>query len=455
MLDIIILAAGEGKRMNSALPKVLQPVGGRPMLAHLIDTVRELSPEAIRVVIGAGADQVREKLDAADIDWVLQEERLGTGHAVMQAMPDIDPEARLLVLPGDMPLIRATTLKQLLQSGADLAVLSFLADDPAGYGRIVRNAEGSFRAIREHRDASDDELVINEVNSGVLYAAASNLTAWLDRIRADNAQGEYYLTDCVGIAVAAGHNVDAVLAGQAEELLGANDRSQLAGLEQVFQQRARQQLFDQGVTLLDPASVQVRGRVRCGRDVIIDTSVVLNGDIELGDGVSIGPGCVLTNSRLAPGTRLEAYCVLEGVMTSGACTIGPFARLRPGTRLAEGVRIGNFVETKNARFAAGAKASHLSYVGDAEVGERANLGAGTITCNYDGANKHRTDIGDDAFIGSNTALVAPVRIGQAATVGAGSVITQGVPDGRLALARGRQRIIEGWQRPVKKDSKDS
>ena len=451
MLEIVILAAGDGKRMKSSRPKVLQPIGGRPMLVHLIDAAEALDPERIHVVIGAGAEQVREVLAERSVEFTTQERRLGTGHAAMQALPAIDTQAKVLILPGDMPMIRPETLKPLLESDADLAVLSFLADDPAGYGRIVRKPDGALAAIVEHKDAGPEELAINEVNSGVMCAAASAWSDWLGRVGADNAQGEYYLTDCVAIANAAGQRVEALIADSAEELMGANDREQLADLEQVFQTRARRELFARGVTLADPDSVFVRGRVSCGRDVRIEPGVVLAGDVALGDEVVIGPGCVLTDCDLASGTWLEPYCVLEGVRTTGPCSIGPFARLRPGTELAEGVKVGNFVEIKNARFASGSKASHLSYVGDAEVGERANLGAGTITCNYDGANKHRTEIGADAFIGSNSALVAPVVVGEGATIGAGSVITHSAPEGHLTLARARQKTVEGWQRPRKRD----
>jgi bifunctional UDP-N-acetylglucosamine pyrophosphorylase / glucosamine-1-phosphate N-acetyltransferase len=449
MLEVVILAAGEGKRMNSARPKVLQPVGGRPMLAHLIETVGRLQPDAIRVVIGAGADQVREVLADAPVEWVLQDQRLGTGHATQQALPAVDSEARVLVLPGDMPLVAAETLKKLLDSQVDLSVLSFRAEDPTGYGRILRDGD-RVTGIREEKDASEAERCIDEVNSGVLAAGAADLADWLDRIRADNAQGEYYLTDCVALAAADACRVEAVLADETDELLGANDRIQLATLEQVFQSRARVRLMAQGATLLDPGSVQVRGEVTVGCDVVIDAGVILEGRVVLGDDVSIGAGCVLSDCELAPGTRIHPYCVLEGAKTTGACSVGPFARLRPGTELAEDVKIGNFVETKNARLAAGAKASHLAYVGDAEVGAEANLGAGTITCNYDGANKHRTLIGENAFIGSNSSLVAPVEIGAEATIGAGSVISGQAPAGQLTLGRARQRTIDGWKRPVKK-----
>ena len=450
MPEIVILAAGDGKRMNSSRPKVLQPVGGQPMLAHLLEAVGQLGPDGIRLVVGAGADQIKDALPQFSGEFVLQAERLGTGHAAQQALPAIDPQTRVLILPGDMPLIRAQTLEQLLTCPADLAVLSFVATDPTGYGRILRDEQDRVRAIREQRDASEAERAVREVNSGVMCARAGDWMAWLDRVRPDNAQGEYYLTDCIGLAAADGRSVEAVVADDEGELQGANDRRQLAELEQVYQRRARGALMDSGVTLPDPDSVQLRGRVVCERDVVIDANVTLEGEVWLGEGVIIRPGCVVGDSELAAGTRLEPYCVVEGVRTTGACSIGPFARLRAGTELSEGVRIGNFVEVKKARFESGAKASHLSYIGDALVGAQANIGAGTITCNYDGVNKHLTEIGAEAFIGSNSALVAPVKIGERATIGAGSVIGRDAPDDQLTLARARQRSIEGWRRPEKK-----
>ncbi len=452
MLNAIVLAAGEGKRMKSRRPKVLQTIGGRPMLRHLIESLDALETEQILVVTGSGAEQVEASLEDSGCRFIRQAERLGTGHAVMQALPKVPDDARVLILPGDMPLIRPETLKSLLDSQADLALLSFMADDPTGYGRILRDAQGRVLAIREQRDASADELSVNEVNSGVMCARAGDLSRWLDQISDDNAQGEYYLTDCIAIAAGEGRRVDAVVAPDAEELMGANDRAQLARLEAVFQNRARQALMAQGVTLADPSRVIVRGRINCGQDVFIDADVLLQGDVTLGDNVQIGQGCVLGNCSLASGTQLAPYTVIESASTTGACTVGPFARLRPGTELAEGVKIGNFVEVKNARFERGAKASHLSYVGDARVGEGANLGAGTITCNYDGVNKHRTRIGKDAFVGSNTALVAPVEIGDGATIGAGSVITQSAPADALTVARARQRSFKAWKRPEKKDN---
>ena len=455
MLHVVILAAGEGKRMRSAQPKVLQPLAGRPMLCHLIDTVASLSPARIDVVVGAGAEQVEQALSpyAAQlpVHFPMQRERLGTGHAAQQALAHqaVDDSSRVLILSGDMPLVRAETLQALLASEADLALLSFMADDPTGYGRVLRDEAGAVIGIREQRDANDSELAIQEVNSGVLCATTGALRQWLAAIKSDNAQGEYYLTDCMAIAAGKGYRVEALPVAAADELMGANDRAQLAALEQAFQQRARQALMADGAQLLDPDTVYVRGAVTVGADVCIDAGVVLNGEVCLGEGVSIGVGCVITDTELAAGTRVEPYCVLDGVRTEGACQVGPFARLRPDTVLSAEVRIGNFVEVKNSHFATGAKANHLSYVGDAEVGAAANIGAGTITCNYDGANKHRTEIGAGAFIGSNSALVAPVKVGEGATIGAGSTISKDAPEQALTLTRAPQQTIPGWPRPRK------
>ncbi|PKL96655.1 MAG: UDP-N-acetylglucosamine diphosphorylase/glucosamine-1-phosphate N-acetyltransferase [Gammaproteobacteria bacterium HGW-Gammaproteobacteria-8] len=452
-LHIVVLAAGQGKRMNSSLPKVLQPVGGAPMLQHVLETALALKPEAVHVVVGHGADRVEALLSGrADprLHAVEQTRQLGTGHAVMQALPAIPDPARVLVLYGDMPLVRPATLQGLISLDARLAVMSFIAADPTGYGRILRDAEQRVTGIREQRDATLDEQRIDEVNSGVMIAGAADLRAWLERVGNDNSQHEYYLTDCVALAVADGAPVQALICDDADEPAGANDMLQLAALEAALQRRRRGALMAAGVRMLHPDSVQLRAEVAAGREVEIDQGVVLEGEIELGDGVSIGTGCVLRNVRLAAGTRIEPHSVLDGVETTGPCTVGPFARLRPGTVLAAGVRIGNFVETKNARFGEGAKANHLSYAGDAEIGARANLGAGTITCNYDGANKHRSEIGADVFIGSNSALVAPVEIGEGATIGAGSVVTGKVPGQALTVARARARTIPGWRRPRKK-----
>jgi bifunctional UDP-N-acetylglucosamine pyrophosphorylase/glucosamine-1-phosphate N-acetyltransferase len=454
-LHFVVLAAGEGKRMNSSLPKVLQPVGGTAMLEHLVRTACALDPACVHVVVGNGAEQVGELLAGLGdprLRTVEQHQRLGTGHAVAQALPHVPEGARVIVLPGDMPLIRAATLRRFAEQTAPLAVLSFVADDPHGYGRILRDDRQRVIGIREQRDADEAEAAIREVNSGVLAADAERLQGWLQRVDNTNSQAEYYLTDCIALAVADGERVEAVVCDDADELLGANDMAQLAGLERALQQRRRADLLGAGVRMAAPETVQVRGRVTAGRDVALDAGVVLEGDVALGDGVTVGTGCVVRDSRLAAGTRLEPYCVLDGAETTGAATVGPFARLRPGTVLGAGVRIGNFVETKNARLAGGAKANHLTYIGDAEIGERANLGAGTITCNYDGANKHVTIVGANAFVGSNCALVAPVAVGEGATIGAGSVVSGDAPPGALTVARARARTIPGWKRPTKDES---
>ncbi len=453
-LEVIVLAAGEGKRMNSRLPKVLQPVGGRPMLAHLFDAVAGLQPARVHCVIGSGSEQVRQAFEDRDIQWVEQHERLGTGHATIQAMPGIDSGSRVLVLPGDTPLVETRTLSLVATEGADLSILEFRPSDVTGYGRILRDEDGRVVGIREEKDASESERAIGEANSGILSARADLLAGWLERLDNDNAQGEYYLTDCIRLAAESGASVQAHLADDPEQLLGANNRRQLAVLEQAFQARATGRLLDAGVTLADPSSVVLRGSVETGRDVFVDRNVALQGQVRLGDEVTLGIGCVIVDCDLAAGTRVHPYSVLEGVRTTGACQIGPFARLRPGSELAEGSRIGNFVEMKNTRLGPGAKANHLTYLGDAEIGPGANIGAGTITCNYDGANKHTTRIGADAFIGSNSALVAPVKIGEKATIGAGSVITQAAPAGELTLARARQKTLEGWSRPVRKPPRD-
>ncbi len=450
-LHVVILAAGEGKRMKSALPKVLQPVAGRPMLAHVIATARQLAPAAIHVVYGHGGEQVRAAFaDQPDLLWVEQAERLGTGHAVQQAVPAVPDHARVLVLYGDVPLITAETLRRLLDVEAPLAVLVAELENPAGYGRIVRDAEGRVARIVEEKDADEAERAIRAVNTGIVAADAGALAVWLRELRNDNAQGEYYLTDVFALAAAEYRPADIVLVHDPLEVEGANDRWQLAQLERAYQRRAARAVCLQGARLADPSRFDLRGELIVGHDVEIDVDVVIEGRVELGDGVRIGPFCRLKDVRLGAGTEVRAHCDLEGAVVEGAAQIGPFARLRPGTVLADGVHIGNFVETKNAKLGTGSKANHLTYLGDAVVGAGVNVGAGTITCNYDGANKHVTTIEDGAFIGSNTSLVAPVRVGRDATIGAGSVITREAPAGKLSLARGRQTVIEGWERPKKK-----
>ncbi|SEI44322.1 UDP-N-acetylglucosamine pyrophosphorylase /glucosamine-1-phosphate N-acetyltransferase [Azotobacter beijerinckii] len=451
-LDIVILAAGQGTRMRSALPKVLHPVAGNSMLGHVVATARQLAPQGIHVVIGHGAERVREALAADDLNFVVQAEQLGTGHAVAQALPALSAE-RVLILYGDVPLIEADTLQRLLaQVGPDrLALLTVDLVDPSGYGRIVRDAAGQVVAIVEHKDATPEQRAICEGNTGILAVPGARLADWLGRLSNDNAQGEFYLTDVIAMAVADGLTVATEQPQDALEVQGANDRIQLAQLERHYQLRAARRLMAQGVTLRDPARFDLRGEVSVGRDVLIDVNVILEGRVTIEDGVEIGPNCTIKDSTLRRGAQVKANSHLDGAELGEGADCGPFARLRPGAVLGAGAHVGNFVELKNAVLGEGAKAGHLSYLGDAEIGARTNIGAGTITCNYDGANKFRTVMGEDVFVGSNSALVAPVTLGDRATTGAGSVITGDVPADNLALGRGRQRNIEGWQRPTKKD----
>ena len=450
-LHVVILAAGEGKRMKSTLPKVLQTIAGQPMLAHVIATARALRPAGIQVVYGHGGDAVRLAFDGqADVEWAEQALRLGTGHALQQAIPGVPPDARVLVLYGDVPLIALDTLQRLLAAPGRIAVLVADLVDPTGYGRIVRDAEGRVGRIVEHKDADEVQLEIRTVNTGILVADGEPLRRWLEQLGNDNLQGEYYLTDVFASAAAEFTAAEMVHVHDPIEVEGANDPWQLAHLERAWQRRAARALCMQGARLADPARIDIRGTVSVGNDVEVDVDVVLEGTVELGDGVRIGPFCRIKDVKLGPGTEVRAHCDLDGVVTEGAATIGPFARLRPGTVLADGVHIGNFVETKNATLGVSSKANHLSYLGDAVIGSGVNVGAGTITCNYDGANKSTTTIEDGAFIGSNSSLVAPVTIGKDATIAAGSVITHQAPAGQLSVARARQSVIDGWQRPKKK-----
>jgi bifunctional UDP-N-acetylglucosamine pyrophosphorylase/glucosamine-1-phosphate N-acetyltransferase len=451
-LSVIILAAGQGKRMASDLPKVLQPLAGRPLLAHVIDTTRSLRPAAIRVVHGHGGERVRAAIAGADIDWVLQAEQRGTGHAVGVAMPGIPDGHTVLVLYGDVPLLRAATLVDLAGRAGPttLALLSAVLPEPAGYGRVIRDAAGRVTRIVEHKDAGHEELAVAEINTGLLAAPAARLRGWLAALRPDNAQSEYYLTDCVGAAVREGCAVEAVIADTAAEVLGVNDKLQLAEVEAAHRRARATELMRSGVTIVDPLRVDIRGEVICGRDVLLDVNVILEGRVLLGDGVHVGPNCLLRNCEVGAGTVINANCVLDSSVIGSNCAIGPFARMRPGNRLADGVHIGNFVELKNSAIGEGSKANHLSYVGDTDMGARVNVGAGTVTCNYDGANKHRTTIGDGSFIGSGTMLVAPVSVGKDATIGAGSTITKPAPAGKLTIERSRQQTIENWKRPEKK-----
>ncbi|MBA4727429.1 MAG: bifunctional UDP-N-acetylglucosamine diphosphorylase/glucosamine-1-phosphate N-acetyltransferase GlmU [Pseudomonas sp.] len=452
-LDIVILAAGQGTRMRSALPKVLHPVAGQSMLGHVISTARALQPRSIQVVIGHGAEQVRQRLVGDDLNYVVQAEQLGTGHAVAQALPNLSAE-RVLILYGDVPLIEAETLQRLLQKVGpeQLALLTVTLDDPTGYGRIVRDANGEVQAIVEHKDASAEQKAIREGNTGILAVPGSRIGEWLGRLSNSNAQGEYYLTDVIAMAVADGLRVATEQPQDAMEVQGANDRIQLAELERHYQLRAARRLMAQGATLRDPSRFDLRGDVSVGRDVLIDVNVVLEGEVVIEDDVQIGPNCVIKDSTLRRGAIVKANSHLDGAVVGEGADCGPFARLRPGSTLGAKAHVGNFVEMKNASLGDGAKAGHLSYLGDAEIGARTNIGAGTITCNYDGANKFKTVMGEDVFIGSNSSLVAPLNLGDGATTGAGSTITADVPAHTLALGRGRQRNIDGWQRPVKNKS---
>ena len=449
-VSVVILAAGEGKRMKSAQPKVLQPLAGQPLLAHVIQAARRLSPAAIHIVYGNGGARVRAALAHEQVGWVEQAQQRGTGHAVLQALPHIADEQIVLVLYGDVPLIRAQTLAELLALAGprSLALLTVRLADPAGYGRIVR-AQGRVRGIVEEKDATRRELAIHECNTGVLACPARLLKRWLARVKPHNAQGEYYLTDIVAMAVKDKVAVVPLLAAEASEVLGVNDRAQLAHLEGILRAQRAHELLLNGVMLADPARVDVRGTLSHGRDVFIDVNVVFEGAVALGDNVRIGPSCVVRNSRIGAGTEVFAHCVIDSADIGADCNIGPFARFRPSATLADAVHIGNFVEVKNSTMAAGSKANHLAYVGDAQVGARVNIGAGTIIANYDGANKHRTVIGDDVHTGSNSVLVAPITVGAGATIAAGSTVIEAVPPGKLTVARARQTTIENWQRPQK------
>ncbi|WP_426687364.1 bifunctional UDP-N-acetylglucosamine diphosphorylase/glucosamine-1-phosphate N-acetyltransferase GlmU [Rhodanobacter ginsengiterrae] len=449
-LHVVILAAGAGTRMKSHRPKVLMPLAGRPLLAHVIAAARALQPAALHIVYGHGGDQVQAAFaDQADLRWALQAERLGTGHAVEQALGDIPDQARVLVLYGDVPLTRVETLQQLVQAEGGFSLLTMRLAEPRGYGRVLCDGNGYVRAVVEEKDADEVQRVVNLVNTGILIADAQALRGWIGRLDRNNAQGEYYLTDIFRMAAAENVPALSVECVDPVEAAGANNPLQLTELEAAWRQRAAQALLADGVRLVDPQRIEVRGAVTAGRDVELDIDVILEGEVVLGDDIRIGPFTRLRNVRLATGTVVQSHCDLDGVITHGPCTIGPFARLRPGTELDAGVHVGNFVETKKTRMGEGSKANHLTYLGDAEVGREVNIGAGTITCNYDGVNKHLTRIDDGAFIGSNSALVAPVRIGARATIGAGSVITRDAPDGELTVARGKQQTFEGWKRPLK------
>jgi bifunctional UDP-N-acetylglucosamine pyrophosphorylase/glucosamine-1-phosphate N-acetyltransferase len=454
-LSIVILAAGRGKRMQSDIPKVLQPLAGVPMLAHVLGLAAKLAPASIHVVYGHGGERVRELFDDGRLRWSLQSEQLGTGDALQQAMPDIPDANQVLVLYGDVPLLLAETLRGLIARAGTrgVALLTARLADPSGYGRVLRDTRGALRRIVEECDANASQRLIREVNTGVLVASALFLKDWLARLKPRNAQHEYYLTDILGMAVRQKLRIATVEATDAAEVQGVNDRLQLALAEAEYRRRRARALMGQGVTLIDPARIDLRGSIDVGRDVLLDVNVVLEGPVRLGDGVRIGPNCVLKNVSIGARTVLFANCVLQDAQIGSECQIGPFTRMRPKVRIANGVHLGNFVEIKNSDIGAGSKVNHLSYVGDSQVGSAVNIGAGSITCNYDGANKWRTEIGDGAFIGSGAMLVAPVKIGDGATIGAGSTITSDAPAEKLTLARSRQVTLEQWQRPRKNPPK--
>ncbi|MEH6625497.1 MAG: bifunctional UDP-N-acetylglucosamine diphosphorylase/glucosamine-1-phosphate N-acetyltransferase GlmU [Motiliproteus sp.] len=450
-LEVIILAAGQGTRMKSKLPKVLHPVAGKPMVGHVIDTASTLSPAKIHMVVGHGAPLLKEYLAGRTLEIAEQSEQLGTGHAVDQAMPAVDSNSTVLVLYGDVPLTRQDTLEQLVARAehGKLAILTVELEDPTGYGRIVRSAEGDVKAIVEHKDANADQLRINEINTGILALPAAWLKDWLPKLSSDNAQGEYYLTDIIEMAAKADLPITAIQPDNEQEVQGVNNRLQLAELERWHQRQQADYWMTQGATLLDPQRVDFRGDIQLGQDVTVDINVIFEGRVRVGDNVSIGANCILKDCEIAPGANIKAHSMIDESQVGEGCEVGPYARLRPGTVLAKNAKVGNFVETKKTLVGEGSKINHLSYVGDAQVGCGANIGAGTITCNYDGVNKYKTEIGDGAFIGSNTSLVAPVRVGNDATTGAGSTITKDIPDDALGVARGRQTNLNKWKRPVK------
>lgn len=450
-LEIIILAAGKGTRMNSAFPKVLQPLCGRPLLEFVLDTSATLDPARTHVVFGYGGEQVQQRFAGRPLNWVSQVEQKGTGHAVAQALPAVDKQSVVLVLYGDVPLISQTSLEPLLAIAAQnkLAILTMTLDEPSALGRIIRDADNRVAAIREFKDADESERAIHEINTGVLSVKAGHLSNWLSRINDDNAQNELYLTDIVGLAVEDGVDVVAVQAGDEMEILGVNDKAELAALERMYQQRQASALMRQGLTLADPQRVDIRGTLEIGRDCALDINTLVEGECSLGNNVSIGAHCILRNASIGDDTVIEPYSLIEDSLIGQGCQIGPYARLRPGSELKSGVRIGNFVEVKNSVIGENSKANHLSYVGDSLVGENVNMGAGLITCNYDGANKHQTIIGNNVHIGSDCQLVAPVIVNDNATIGAGTTVFRDAPAGELTLNSKDQVVLPGWQRPEK------
>jgi bifunctional UDP-N-acetylglucosamine pyrophosphorylase/glucosamine-1-phosphate N-acetyltransferase len=454
-LEVIILAAGQGTRMKSSLPKVLHLLAGRPLLEHVIATALSLQPSRVHVVIGHGSEQVQEQLADFPVNWVVQHEQLGTGHGVLQAVPAISPDSTVLVLYGDVPLVGIDTLATLVAGAATgPALLTACVSDPAGYGRILRDSTGALVGVVEHKDATEEQRQITEINTGLLAAPARDLMEYLPRVGNDNKQGEYYLPDILSMAVAEGRTVASCLAASELEVLGVNDRVQLNLLEREYQRRQAEALMRDGVAVADINRLDIRGTLSCGRDVSIDVNVVFEGRVSLGDGVVIGPNCVLQDVSVAAGATIHAMSHLQEARIGERCSVGPFARLRPGTILAEGARVGNFVETKKADIGVGSKVNHLSYIGDCVMGDHVNIGAGTITCNYDGVNKHKTEIASGVFVGSNSTLVAPLQIAEQGFIAAGSTITKAVGEQELAVSRSRQRNIEGWQRPTRQQTED-
>lgn len=453
-LHIVILAAGKGSRMHSSLPKVLHHIAGKPLLGHVLDAATTLSPSKVHVIVGHGKDQVMDTFPHSEVNWIEQAQQLGTGDAVKQALPDIPDNSNVLMLTADVPLIQSDTLSQLSNSMSSfpLALLTTMTPDPTGLGRIVRDQSESVIGIVEQKDASAAQQQIREINSGIMCARAKDLKNWLSKIENNNAQEEYYLTDIVGLAHSEGCQISALTIENYTEVEGINNRVQLARVERLYQARRVEQLMTNGVTVIDPTRLDIRGEVTIGSDTNIDINVIIENS-SIGENVSIGPNCVISNSHIATGTIIHSNTVIESAKLAESVTVGPFARLRPGTELDQDVKIGNFVETKNAKLAKGAKANHLSYVGDSTVGKNTNIGAGVITCNYDGANKHQTKIGDNVFVGSDSQLVAPVEIADGATIGAGSTITNNVEQDQLAISRSRQRQITNWQRPNKNKPK--
>ncbi|MBN7821517.1 bifunctional UDP-N-acetylglucosamine diphosphorylase/glucosamine-1-phosphate N-acetyltransferase GlmU [Bowmanella yangjiangensis] len=449
--SVVILAAGKGTRMKSSLPKVLHPIAGKPLVQHIIDTVNGLGAQNIHLVYGHGGEQLQQALAHNQLTWCLQAEQLGTGHAVQQAVPALKDEEDVLILVGDAPLIKTQTLRQLLdvKQDCDLALLTVELDDPTGMGRIIRNGD-QVVAIVEHKDASEAQRQIREINTGMMIMKGADLKRWLANLNNDNAQGEFYLTDVIAMAAAEGKQIRAAHPQTATEVEGINNRKQLAAIERAYQAEQAERLMMDGVSLLDPARFDLRGELSCGQDVSIDVNVIVQGKVRIGNNVQIGANCILIDCEIGDNSVIEANSIVEQAKVGVNCQVGPYARLRPGAVLHEKAKVGNFVEMKKSTLGKGSKANHLTYLGDSEVGEGVNIGAGTITCNYDGVNKFKTVIKDGAFIGSNSALVAPAVIGVNATVGAGSIITQEVPDEQLAVARAKQRNITGWKRPVKK-----